>query len=314
MKSVTVVGCGIIGLTTAIALQEKGFSVKIVSKQSFHSTLSQKVGAIWFPFEVHPIEKAHAWAKTSYNKYQEEIMENNGVSFIPFTVAYNERSDNSWTDKLPKDAVRKVLKSELPVGIEMAYEAIVPLAEPPLYLPNLFERFIENGGEFVQVEIENLEELAKLDELVINCTGLGAKELCNDHELIPMRGQILRCDMMNVPSCVNSTNKGELSYVIKRSNDLIIGGTDYEDDWNENIEPSDTDLIIDRFKKIGLTENTPVIIESLVGLRPKRFEVRFEFDPSYSNVFHNYGHGGAGFTVGWGCAIELSGIVLNFQP
>lgn len=311
MNSATVVGCGIIGLTSAIALQEKGVNVTIVAKELYPVTLSHKVGAIWFPFEVHPIEKANAWGQSAYHKYKEEIRDGNGVSFIPFIVVYNAHSNTEWTQKLPLNAVRKAERFELPRGVEMAYIAEVPLAEPPLYLPDLYQRFIENGGEFVQREIQSLEELASLDELVVNCTGLGAKEICKDEALIPMRGQILRCDKMDLPSCVNSTSKGELSYVIKRSNDLIIGGTDYEDDWNENVEHHDTDLIITRFKNIGLTENAPVILESLVGLRPKRFEVRFEFDSVYSNVFHNYGHGGAGFTVGWGCAIELSEILAN---
>jgi len=50
-------------------------------------------------------------------------------------------------------------------------------------------------------------------------------------------------------------------------------------------------------------------LEVLVGLRPKRSSVRFEFDQMFSNIFHNYGHGGAGFTVAWGCAMEVAEIL-----
>ncbi|TNF40208.1 MAG: FAD-binding oxidoreductase, partial [Cytophagales bacterium] len=101
------------------------------------------------------------------------------------------------------------------------------------------------------------------------------------------------------------TQKGALSYIIGRSGDSIIGGTDYDHDWNESEDPGDTELILGRLKNFGV-KNQPEILEIVVGLRPKRSAVRFEFDPDFPNVFHNYGHGGAGFTVAWGCALELA--------
>lgn len=306
MKSITVIGSGIVGLTSAIALQEAGFKVTIIAKERYENTLSSKVGAVWFPFEVHPIEKANVWATLAYNRYQSEVLPGNGVTFIPFMIAYTPQSDTSWTEKLPEGNVREALQSELPNGIDMAKVANVPLAEPPLYLPHLFQRFIANDGVFEEREITSLNELSNLDTFVINCTGLGAKELCNDNELHPMRGQILRCEKMGIPSCVNSINKGALSYVINRSEDCIIGGTDYENDWNLNVEQHDTDLVVQRLHESGLTTDIPVVLEALVGLRPRRSTVRFEFDEKLLNIFHNYGHGGAGFTVAWGCAIQLS--------
>lgn len=309
MKKLTVVGCGIAGLTSALALQEKGWKVRIVAKEKFDLTLSHKVGAIWFPFEVHPIEKAKIWGAKAYDRYKQEILLNNGVSFIPFTVVYNENSDTSWTKRLPKNAVRDARENELPKNAQSAYVATVPLAEPPLYLPNLFARFIKNGGSFEQMEITTLEQLANLDDYVVNCMGLGAKDICKDDKLTAMRGQILRADYLDVQSCVNSTQAGSLSYIIKRSTDCIIGGTDYLDDWNLNVEQSDTDLILERFIETGLSNEEPKILEQIVGLRPRRTEVRFDHDNQYRNLFHNYGHGGAGFTVCWGCALELSHIL-----
>ena len=194
--------------------------------------------------------------------------------------------------------------------MKTAYISIVPLAEPQKYLPYLFQHFLENGGIFHQQEINSLDEMARMDELVINCTGLGAKNICQDEALHPMRGQILRCKKLAVTSFANTLNKGALSYVIQRSEDCIVGGTDYQGDWNESIDSADTALILDRLKLAGI-EEPPQILEQIVGLRPRRNAVRFEFDKDYTNVFHNYGHGGAGFTVAWGCAIELAHILSN---
>ncbi|MFC0605743.1 FAD-dependent oxidoreductase [Winogradskyella pulchriflava] len=311
MKSATVIGCGIIGLTSAIKLQENKLKVTIVAKESFKNTLSHKVGAIWFPFEIQPKEKANRWAALAYKTYQDDVKDGNGVAFIPFITSYNDHSNTDWVHQLPKASVKEASSSELPKGIRKAFVSIVPLAEPQLYLPYLFQRFLDNGGVFKEKKVTSLQEAAALDELVVNCTGLGAKQLCNDKDLQPMRGQILRCKKMNIPSYADSTKKGALSYIINRSEDCILGGTDYDNDWNINVDLNDTELIKERFLNISQSQKAPTIIEEIVGLRPKRSAVRFEFDKHFPNIFHNYGHGGAGFTVAWGCAIELVEILNN---
>lgn len=308
MKSVTVVGSGIIGLTTARSLQEAGFQVRIVAKEKFATTLSSKVGAIWFPFEIAPKEKSNVWASRAFYRYQEEINPKNGVTFIPFINAYTSESNNEWVQQLPPGSVHEVPKDKLPDGMEQGLISEVPLVEPGLYLPHLFEAFLSNGGTFLHEEIFSLAELAALDQWVVNCTGLGAKAICQDEELYPIRGQILRCSKLKEQSFADPTKKGALLYLINRSEDAVIGGTDYDQDWNEAEDPKDTELILDRLKKSGIHQE-PEILEVLVGLRPKRSAVRFEFDPDFLNVFHNYGHGGAGFTVAWGCALELAEII-----
>jgi D-amino-acid oxidase len=308
MKSITVVGSGIIGLTTAISLQEEGFQVKIVAKEQFSNTLSNKVGAIWFPFEIQPKEKTNTWATRAYFRYLQEIDSKKGVSFIPFITAFTSESNTDWTLQLPKGMVREARKEELPKGMDQAFISEVPLVEPPFYLPYLIGEFLHNGGEFKLASISSLEEMAALDQLVVNCTGLGAKDLCQDEKLYPIRGQILRCKKLDSISFAEPTKKGALLYIINRSQDTIIGGTDYENDWNEQIDPTDTDLILNRMKGSGIMQEID-ILEELVGLRPKRSTVRFEFDPEFPTIFHNYGHGGAGFTVAWGCALEVAGLL-----
>ena len=310
MHRVTVVGSGIIGLSTAIAFQESGFEVRLLAKEKWESTLSSKVGAVWFPYAIEPRDKSSLWAAAAYHRYKSEEGIAAGISFIPFLNAYTDEKNEEWVKELPKGTVRKATQKELPTGMKKAFVAEVPLAEPPLYLPYLFEKFLSNGGTFEEKTISKLSELADLDVRVINCTGLGAKEICQDEDLHPMRGQILRAEKLNVHSFADPTRKGALSYIINRSEDCVIGGTDYEDDWNEEVDPEDTTRILTRLKGFGINSDLK-LLEIIVGLRPKRSAVRFEFDSDFPNIFHNYGHGGAGFTVAWGCALELAEIFKN---
>lgn len=309
IQQVTVVGSGIIGLTSAIMLQKSGFHVKLIAKERYDATLSSKVGAVWFPYEIQPANKVLYWSKWTYQKYESELQNGHGVSFINFFSAFNDNSNNDWVHQIPSGKVRKAHSDELPPGIDAAFVAEVPLVEPRLYLPSLFQQFIIQGGTFEIRDINSLKTLSLLDQWVVNCTGLGAKALCNDTDLRPMRGQILRTARLKTPSYGDATEKGALSYVINRSQDTIIGGTDDVDNWNLEPEPSDSELIINRFQEKSGTKSTPKILETLVGLRPMRSAVRFDFDQTFPNIFHNYGHGGAGFTVAWGCAKELSEIL-----
>ena len=83
-EPINVIGSGIIGLTSAIALQEAGFRVKLYAKEKFVHTLSHKVGAVWFPYTIEPKKKTDQWAAISYERYKEESAYAEGVSMIPF--------------------------------------------------------------------------------------------------------------------------------------------------------------------------------------------------------------------------------------
>ncbi|MHA7130200.1 FAD-dependent oxidoreductase [Algoriphagus namhaensis] len=308
-KSVTVIGSGIIGLTSAIALQEAGFEVRILTKELFNKSLSHKVGAVWFPYSIEPKEKTARWAAISYERYKRESAFADGVSMISFLNAYTNLHEEKWVNQLPPGTVREASLTELPTGMEKGLIADVPLTEPPLYLPYLVQKFLESGGKIELRTFSSVTELAELNTWVVNCTGLGAKAICQDEDLHPMRGQILRAEKLEISSFADPTRKGALSYLINRSEDSVIGGTDYDDDWNELEDPEDTLRILDRLKNFGVHQK-PRILETIVGLRPKRSAVRFEFDPDHPSIFHNYGHGGAGYTVAWGCATELAESLL----
>lgn len=108
---------------------------------------------------------------------------------------------------LPPKTVRETTASELPKGMEKGLIADVPLTKPPLYLPYLFDQFLNQGGGFELRTFSSLEELASLDTLVVNCTGLGAKTLCQYEDFRPMQGQILQAKKLNIHSFADPTKK-----------------------------------------------------------------------------------------------------------
>lgn len=66
------------------------------------------------------------------------------------------------------------------------------LTECALYLPWATKQFKNLGGDIQHVKLESFADVPKNYDMVINCTGLGAKYLCNDHKLVPIRGQVLK--------------------------------------------------------------------------------------------------------------------------
>jgi D-amino-acid oxidase len=79
------------------------------------------------------------------------------------------------------------------------------------------------------------------------------------------------------------------------------------------IRPEDNEAILQKVEALWPEMDRSKIIGGAVGLRPSRNEVRLETeDISGRFVVHNYGHGGAGVTLSWGCAEEVVEIVTNF--
>lgn len=310
MKRVIVVGAGVSGLTSAVALQEAGYTVTIYTRELPNATFSAVAAAIWFPYALEPLEAANRWSAETYRVFEQLSQKpGNGVSMTDFLVLTRPGLDNSWREELPAGAVKLAKPEELPPGYEMGYLARVPLTETPVYLPYLQRRFRDAGGQLKHKAVEDLYDLTREADIIVNCAGLGARELCRDETVYPIRGQIVKIEKASsARSMVDSMDKGRLAYVIQRGTDTILGGTDYDHDYNTAPTPEDTRIILERCAGLQPSLSRPQVIAAAAGLRPKRPAIRCEQEPGQP-LFHNYGHGGAGFTVSWGCAGEVLGII-----
>ncbi|HEX2122608.1 MAG TPA: FAD-dependent oxidoreductase [Thermoanaerobaculia bacterium] len=171
----------------------------------------------------------------------------------------------------------------------------VPLVDTTRYLPYLRRRF---GGPIVQREVRSFDPLLGECDAVVNCAGFGARELCADDALTPGYGVAVVTDKPALGYAMVTDEP--LTYVIPRTDDCLLGG------YDSPVPPSGSEAaaIVERCRPFT---GDVRVREVKYGIRPVRPRVRLEVDSR--GIVHNYGHGGAGFTVSWGCAGEVVRLV-----
>lgn len=302
------VGSGIIGLTTAIALLEAGHQVRVVAADPAAATTSALAAAVWFPTHVGPPDRVSHWGKQTFDVLAEQAATRvPGVVMRESLGLYREPPpEPEWAAAV--GGVRAAEPDELPPGYRHGLRFAVPLAEMPRYLPWLVARVRGLGGEFVKQRLRSLDEVDDAD-VVVNCTGLGARELVDDPSVYPVRGRIVRVSNPGLTMSVrDEDHPGGRAYVHPRTDDCILGGTLEEHQWDTTIDPDVGAAIVARCCDLVPALRGARVLEQVVGLRPGRPTVRLEEgDPlaSGARVVHNYGHGGAGITLSWGCAREV---------
>ncbi len=309
MKDVLIIGAGIIGLSTAIRLQEAGYQVNILTKDFPLATTSAKAGAIWFPFKAEPKDLVNKWSRITYDHFvQQKNKDIQGISMVDFIMLTQKEEAPYWEKAIPSSALRKATSTDLPKGYQHGYVAKVPLIEPPKYLPYLLNIFHKNGGQIEQRTLQNLEEIHQSNQILINCTGLGSQKLANDTSLYPIQGHLAKVALKENVKCISDDDGPQaLSYVFPRKDVIVLGGTAVDHQYNEAPSSAEIQQLIHRCEQIEPAIQGASILETTVGLRPGRPTIRLEKNPD--GIIHHYGHGGSGYTLCWGCAEAVVGII-----
>ena len=296
------------GLSCAVRLLEAGHEVEVISDRFSPDTVSDVAAAIWYPFLTAPADRADGWGVATYAELERlaEEESDSGVRMRDGKEYLREAVDPpEWSEDIA--AFRILDDSEIPEGYVFGWQFRAPVIEMPLYMPWLRSRVEALGGSFVQSFVEDLNEVS--GEVVVNCVGLGARELCDDEDVRPARGQIIFIDQDPGIGHFDQTPE-TLTYTIPRSDVTVLGGTAQIDDWGMDIRPEDYDLILSKVEALWPQLDRSKIVGEAVGLRPSRSEVRLEVEYiGEKKVVHNYGHGGAGVTLSWGCAEEVANLV-----
>jgi D-amino-acid oxidase len=305
---VLVIGCGVSGLSCGIRLLAQGFRVRIWARDLPPHTTSNVAAAIWYPYKAFPEERVLAWSARSFEVFVELLADPlAGVAMTTLLEPFMERvADPWWVTAVPH--FRRATPDELPPDFVDGYLADVPLIETPIYMRYLVDRFLGAGGVIEQRVIGDLTAVATTSPLIINCAGLGARELVGDETLYPIRGQIVRVTAVpGLRAFVDEHSHLTLAYIIPRRDGVVLGGTAEEGDWDLAVDEGTGVTIYQKCLQLEPRLQGAQILEHLVGLRPGRPQVRLEVEHLTADctVIHNYGHGGAGFTLSWGCAEEV---------
>ncbi|WP_405920537.1 FAD-dependent oxidoreductase [Streptomyces longwoodensis] len=307
---VIVVGGGVIGLTTAVVLAERGHRVRVWTREPAERTTSAVAGGLWWPYHIEPVESARAWALRSLEVYEELAARpsRTGVRLVEGVLGETDPAEvEAWAaGRLP--GLRGATAAEYPRGGGLW--ARLPLVDMPAHLPWLRERLVAAGGT---VEVRAVGDLAEADApVVVNCSGLGARELAGDPAVRPVRGQLVVVENPGIGTWLVSTDAdGEPTYLLPQPGRLLLGGTAEEDAWSTEPDPAVAEAIVRRCAALRPEVAGARVLGHRVGLRPARPAVRLERGtlPDGRPVVHHYGHGGAGVTVAWGCAEEAAGLV-----
>ncbi|MEV2229303.1 FAD-dependent oxidoreductase [Streptomyces phaeochromogenes] len=311
---VIVVGSGVIGLTTAVVLAESGRRVRVWTREPAEGTTSAVAGALWWPYSVEPLELARAWALESLSVYEELAArpDETGVRMVEGVLGESRLDEQGpWAAaRLPG------LRASTPEEYAGAgLWARLPLIDMPVQLRWLRERFLRAGGTVEVRDVADLAEAEAAAPVVVNCTGLGARELVSDPAVRPVRGQLVIVENPGVRNWLVSTDAvaGTTTYLFPQPDRLVLGGTTEQDEWSLTPDPAVAARIVERCARFAPAVARARVLGHRVGLRPVRGVVRLEREVRGGGgvLVHNYGHGGAGVTVAWGCARVAAGLAFG---
>lgn len=313
-------------------------NVKIFAEKFSPDTTSNIAAGLWRAANVGntPREKLNKWSKGSFN-YAVDVLSHDpdasekGFSFQHGYLLSRKPINDAWHHLaisavfMNEESVRKRFPHINPdIKYGLSYTSIS--LEPTKFLPYLLKSIQDAGGEVIQQKVTSLAELSKDFDIIINCSGLGARQLVNDEKVFPVRGQILWVKAPWIKEFVYDIDFNEdesCPYIIPNIDHVIIGGTKQLNDTNQLPVEKDRNFILESTKKLIPSLKHAEVIKELVGFRPGRDEVRLEAEEMFFpidhggkdkkklTVIHNYGHMANGITLSWGCALEVIELLSN---
>jgi D-amino-acid oxidase len=310
-ERVGIIGAGVSGLTCAVLFAEIGHRTTIFAEEIGPRTTSAAAAAIWFPYDAEPVHAVIAWSLETFGVLRELCgATDNGVSMIELRAFARAGKLEIPAWAIPLGA-HPIVAAEIPRFFTSGYALDVPLTDTTRYLTYLTTRFRNAGGEIQsEVHFNQLDEVERSCSLLVNCSGVGAKTLVPDPDIEPHRGQVVI--VPGIPHNHAVVCDGPpLMYAIPRADDCVFGGTNEVSD-NRAPDPVTSARIVAECSRVLEIAPLPILCER-VGLRPFRRTgicLRADQLPDGRRVIHNYGHGGSGFTLSWGCAHAVLALAM----
>ncbi|PAA81172.1 hypothetical protein BOX15_Mlig028937g1 [Macrostomum lignano] len=314
---IAVVGAGIIGISSALRILQAfpGAEVTIFAESVSPDTTSDVAAGFWGPSYISntPHEIVISWGKETYDHLVDLAKSDPqsgkcGVFLAPgFELLSVDDPGTRYWSHIPLE-FRRATPSELsvfPSRIKSGIYFISAVAEGSKLIPHLTDQFKALGGKLVENHrVNSFSELQQLGyKHIINCSGLGAMKLCGDKTMFPIRGQVHR---VAAPWLKFWFTSDDGTYCLMNTNFAVLGGVAQKGDWNMSVSETDKAGILSRNYAIWPSLRAAPVLADLVGLRPGRDKVRLERENiGDCTIYHNYGHGGSGLTLFWGCAGDI---------
>jgi D-amino-acid oxidase len=314
--SAVVIGAGVSGLTTAVCLAESGMEVRVDTDRLPGATTSAAAGAMWDPYLAEPSDLVERWSR-------ETLAELTALSAVAGTgIRLLEGTQESrvpcelpvWSGLV---GARDCPPDELRPGFVTGWRYRAPLVDMPRYLDYLVRRLERAGGSIRRHRYDTLDEALRQAPVVVNCSGAEARFLADDSSVEAVRGRLVVVENPGIRTffCDDTPGAEDLTYIYPHTDAVVLGGTAERGAWELRPDKDAAREIIRRCAAVEPSIAGARVLGQRVGLRPARSRVRLG-DEWHGDtlLLHNYGHGGAGVTLSWGCAREITERVRATLP
>lgn len=306
-----VVGAGVSGLTTALVLKRAGIPVRIYARDPSLATTSCNAGAIWGPHLVDH-QRVKDWSNVSLAELTAMAgAEQTGVRLVTGVEAARMHTKPPVWMKNLKSFDELPVKT-LPAGFVVGWRYTVPIVDMPTYLRYLLASLATLDVHVEELTVGSAAEMAGLGRIVVNCTGLDSQTLMSDTAMEPVRGDLIKVANPGIDEffAEHTDEPVDQTYILPQGDFLLLGGTAVAGETSLEPDAEVARGIVERCAKVNGRLADATVIEHRVGLRPNRTEIRLEPERvGASTIIHNYGHGGGGVTLSWGCAEEVRELV-----
>jgi len=255
-----VIGCGAVGLATARLFQDHGFEVTVYARELPPDTVSNIAGAWWSPYAVHHpatasqafLDQLESAARFSFRRFQSVVGARYGVTWRDsFTLSQRPWSADAAPWSLDALMPRIALaRDEHPFDAAYVYQQSSMLIEPHVYLRELMAELHAAGGRIVVRDFTTQADVLALEEpLIVNCTGLGARELFGDMTLMPVKGQLVV--LVPQPEIDYVLFAPGRLYMFPRTDGVVLGGTFDPGVESLQPDPAQTARILDGHRRLA---------------------------------------------------------------
>lgn len=313
---VLVIGAGVSGLSSALRLVEAGLAVTVYAAAPPHRTTSAVAGALWGPHLVGADERVGRWAALTLRTLRELSAEPAaGIREIAGLVTRLPGDEDSEPPSFARGAgtLTRCDPAVLPAGYACGWRYTAPVVAMPAYLDYLLDALLSKGGQLrLGPAFRSLPEAQHLTAapVIVNCAGIGARDLVPDPDLSPVSGQIVLVANPGLTEFFVGEREraDEVTYFFPHGATAVLGGTQRPGEASTAPDPATATRIVAQCARVEPRLADAPVIAHKVGLRPVRQAVRLEVQAIAGgrHLVHNYGHGGAGVTLSWGCAQEVT--------